>query len=425
VRVGAQVDYPGEVAAPPPTQFSFASKGKGKAGGAAAAGEGKEQKKGGAKRGKRGGKRSSAESVGGSSIATGDDASTVSGTSRTSKGSRASRGEQHTDSAAEEGLSAEQAVLDGMHSLGLADGASGAGEGGSLAEGFEEDQDGWEEGDMDDGLDALDDPDEGEEGWEATDNAEGEAGEEDGAAAREGDDAGEGAEEARTDGEEEGELDADGATGEAATGTAAHTETGSQAGSSHTKPKGAKKARPLRVDWDGVFPYLYCGSALASMFQACLHAEHPHAFYEAARRHSATFAASEGAASADPLLLHPDLDLQYLVPPAPELAEDGSAAADSRGDHSADSHSLAGSAPSFHAGSAATSKHAHVVSADSISFAVRALQAEGICAFLADAVVAPKRSARDCALPVSAWHAVLRLLVRGLKTDFDALQAWR
>jgi hypothetical protein len=412
MSVGAQVDYPGEVAAPPPTQFSFAGKGKGKA---AKKGE-EEEKKGAGKKPKRGGKRSGAGSVAGSSVA--DDSSTISGTS---KASRASRGE-HTDSAAEEGLSAEQAALDGMTSLSLADGTSQPGEGGSLAEGFEEGEEGWEEGD--DGLDGLDDPDEGEEDWEMANGAEGEAGEESAAADGE-EGAVEGTEEARTDGEDEGDGDAEGATGEAGAGTAEHSEAGSQTGSVHTKPKAAKKVRPLRVDWDGVFPYLYCGSALASMFQACLHAEHPHAYYEAARRHSATFAASEGAASADPLVLHPDLDLQYLMPPAPEPVEDNrAAAADSHGDQSADGNSFAGSASSNQAGSTAT-KHTHVVPSDSISFAVRALQAEGIAAFLADAVVAPKRSARDCALPVSAWHEVLRLLVRGLKTDFDALQAWR
>jgi hypothetical protein len=188
---------------------------------------------------------------------------------------------------------------------------------------------------------------------------------------------------------------------------ASGTAKGEGSASVHSKLGAGRpvKERPLRIDWDAVLPYLFCGSAVASLFQACLHAEHPRAFQQAVIHAQI---ACTGDAVPGTVLLLPGLDLQYLLPPAPSIFADG--AADSEG------------APGGYSVHSATSLQP---SPDSVSYPVRELQAKGVAAFLADVMVAPQRSAKKCALPWATWQEVLQLLAAGLKTDFDALQAWR
>lgn len=154
--------------------------------------------------------------------------------------------------------------------------------------------------------------------------------------------------------------------------------------------------RAARVDWDAVVPFLFSGSALSSVFQACLHAEYPCAFAEARRYGKQT--ASTGTTAAETMLLHPDLELEYLLPP-PSATTTGPVS-DSVQDDAAPEP-------------------------ERISSAMRELRLLGVAAFLADVMVAPQRSARKCALPWVTWRDALQLVARALKTDFDALQGWR
>ena len=178
-----------------------------------------------------------------------------------------------------------------------------------------------------------------------------------------------------------------------------------------TARRPGKRPAP-RLNLDAIVTYLASGSTLGSLFQACLHAEHERAFHETMAHYRARSA--EGSAEESPCdvlqgaLLHPDLDLAYLFPGTAET--DTAAFPDSP---------AAAEAPS------SPIPQTHQVSADSISLAVRELQASGVAAFLSDVVLAPKRGARDSALTWSSWLAVLQLLARGIKTDFDALQGWR
>lgn len=369
-----QVKYPGEIAAAPTLDFSFMT-----------------QKKRDKQRGA------------GSEVGKGDAASVSSSGTKHSKGSRSQASNRS-------GGSGNSGTRDGEDQGGQA-GADDGGEEGKDGEGAEE---GEEEYGMEEDAE-----------WDIEeDMADGEATEGDQAEEREGAEGAEGEDGGHTDGEgADGEGQGGGQSGGSDSQAGLEKDGASRAGSTAAsasaassitaKKSAASKQKPLRLDWDALQPYLYSGSALSSLFQACLHAERPRAFAEAEQH------VNQPLQDQAPLtlLLHPDLDLTYLLPSQAGLADV---------EHSwHDEESAFASAAS---GSPSGQPHLAVprtISADDISFAVRELQATGIATFFADVLVAPKRSCSDCALPWTAWQRVLTLIARSLKTDFDSLQDWR
>lgn len=207
--------------------------------------------------------------------------------------------------------------------------------------------------------------------------------------------------------------------------SAVSSATGKSSQASHSSVLGprAKGGRPLNVNYDAIATYIKSGCTMSSLFKACLHLENPKVLYETERRYFAHLplpgtsnefvesleqleeAGGENhTPSSSGLLLHPDLDLQYLLPATPERAHHESSTA-----------------------SAASSAHPGVtkIPAESISRAVRELQMQGISEFLTDLLLAPQRAAKGRALSWCTWQSLLQLIRTALKTDFDALQVWR
>ena len=188
-----------------------------------------------------------------------------------------------------------------------------------------------------------------------------------------------------------------------------------------------KARRPVRVDYTALAAYLMSGSSIASVLKACLHLEDETTFYQA-ERHIALFTPlqaemdqsppEEGVAGEEEdvaeqrrVLLHPDLDLDYMVRRPPSAA-DGERDSDHEGTPR-DSAPAPASAPVLH------------IPLESVSRTMNELKAQGVTAFLTDMMLAPKKAARVHALSWGTWRALLEVMRTGLKTDFDALQKWR
>lgn len=383
-----QAVYPGEVAAPPRNQFGTTHKKKDAATGAG------------------GDKGKEASKSGGTSKAVSSSNSVISAASAQSKQSKQSVQSKQSASGSVASSSVEhkgdtgqdtQAEMDNMEMevMNMAD------------MGFDD-------------MDLLGaEGEEGEEGdeygGEGGDDGDGWGTEEDGLAEGEGEDQDQG-----------GSAHADDA--DAASAVSSATGKSSQASRSVAGAR-AKGGRLLSVNYDAVATYIKSGSTLASLFKACLHLENPRVLYETERRYcdhlplpgtGTEFAESyeqleepegdgaEGGGhvpSSAAMLLHPDLDLEYLLPAAPERGHhhDGSTA------------------------SAASSVYPGVtkIPADSISRAVRELQMQGISEFLTDILLVPRRAAKGRALSWCTWQSLLQLIRTALKADFDTLQVWR
>lgn len=176
-----------------------------------------------------------------------------------------------------------------------------------------------------------------------------------------------------------------------------------------------KARRPVRVDYTALAAYLMSGSSIALLLKACLHLEDESTYYQA-ERHIALFSPSGteeraqsdavfAPAEVDPesVLMHPDLDLEYMVPRPPSPA-------DGTGDGTPRS---------------VAPPHDLHIPLENVSKSMSELQAQGVTAFLADVMLAPKRAARTHALSWCSWRSLLEVMRSGLKADFDALQKWR
>jgi hypothetical protein len=217
--------------------------------------------------------------------------------------------------------------------------------------------------------------------------------------------------------------------------------------------------KPLNIDFKAASTYIHNFSHVASLFAASIHAENRALLVDlearfdvayaeqrlqadiAAQFHPDSFTHHHSVQDSDidvfgrpaAPLLHPSLDLAYLLPPPAVTAV---AAAGAEGDffqgwEEEDNRlggftSLAVTATDAADARVKSQKEGFFVPPrSSMSEAVRALRKDGITAFLTAVVVSPKKALTKCVLSYGTWKHVLQLLRQAVKADFDVLQKWR
>lgn len=196
-----------------------------------------------------------------------------------------------------------------------------------------------------------------------------------------------------------------------------------------------RQLQQQRVDYASLATYLMNGSSIASVFLACLHLENEDVYHQAQLRIAALTAAvaqesdypeqqsdkleaeeveveeeEDGDRTSSRIgLLHPDLDLDYLMKAASSSSSEG-------GNNEEERSGVDGGG---------RVRELARIPLESVSKAMLELKEQGVSGFLVDLVLAPRRAARTHALSWCSWRTLLEVLRRGLKTDFDALQDWR